>query len=67
MIERKTDITQMTISQLETKFVSVYTKLILSGTAFKVFPSVMLWGPPGVGKSQAAPRPPPKVAVRPDS
>lgn len=64
MIERKTDITQMTISQLETKFVSVYTKLILSGTAFKVFPSVMLWGPPGVGKSQAVKCIAEKVAER---
>ncbi len=29
-----------------------YINLIDSGTPFKKFPSVMLWGPPGVGKSQ---------------
>ena len=30
----------------------MYTKAILSGTPLKRLPSVMLWGPPGVGKSQ---------------
>ena len=29
-----------------------YISLIKSGTPLKKFPSVMLWGPPGVGKSQ---------------
>lgn len=29
-----------------------YISLIQSNTPFKKFPSVMLWGPPGVGKSQ---------------
>lgn len=29
-----------------------YISIINSGVAFKMFPSVMLWGPPGVGKSQ---------------
>ena len=29
-----------------------YVSLIQSGTPFTAFPSVMLWGPPGVGKSQ---------------
>lgn len=31
---------------------AAYVQLIRSGTALAVFPSVMLWGPPGVGKSQ---------------
>ncbi len=30
----------------------MYISLIRSGTPFRAFPSVMLWGPPGVGKSQ---------------
>ncbi|MCR4660628.1 MAG: MoxR family ATPase [Clostridia bacterium] len=30
-----------------------YTGLIKSGCPLKSFPSVMLWGPPGIGKSQA--------------
>ena len=29
-----------------------YISLVESNTPFKKFPSVMLWGPPGVGKSQ---------------
>ena len=31
---------------------SAYISHIRSGTPFRAFPSVMLWGPPGVGKSQ---------------
>lgn len=31
---------------------NAYISLIQSGTPFSAFPSVMLWGPPGVGKSQ---------------
>lgn len=30
---------------------SAFISLIRSGTPFRAFPSVMLWGPPGVGKS----------------
>ena len=30
----------------------VYISLISTGVPFETFPSVMLWGPPGVGKSQ---------------
>ena len=29
-----------------------YVSLVRGNTPFKSFPSVMLWGPPGVGKSQ---------------
>ena len=32
---------------------STYISAIQTGTPFKSVPSVMLWGPPGVGKSQA--------------
>lgn len=53
MIERKLDMSQMTVSQLENKFVKVYTSLIKANAPLKIFPSVMLWGPPGVGKSQS--------------
>ena len=31
---------------------NMYVKSVYSGIAFKKLPSVMLWGPPGVGKSQ---------------
>lgn len=32
---------------------NAYTKIIKNQQSIKIFPSVMLWGPPGVGKSQA--------------
>ncbi|MBQ7226431.1 MAG: AAA family ATPase [Clostridia bacterium] len=32
---------------------SAYISAVKTGTPFKKIPSVMLWGPPGVGKSQA--------------
>lgn len=64
MVERRLDTTQMTVSQLENKFVKVYTQLIWSGAALKLFPSVMLWGPPGVGKSQAVKHIAEKVAEK---
>ena len=42
----------MTISQATTQLVLAYSKLINTGLSLKKFPSVMLWGSPGVGKSQ---------------
>ena len=42
----------MTISQAAKHLVLAYSKLINSGLSLKKFPSVMLWGSPGVGKSQ---------------
>ena len=32
--------------------VKTYISLVKGNIPFKMFPSVMLWGPPGVGKSQ---------------
>jgi hypothetical protein len=40
------------INSLINMLSSTYTALIKDGVEFKVFPSVMLWGAPGVGKSQ---------------
>lgn len=42
----------MTISQATTQLVLAYSKLINTGLSLKKFPSVMLWGSPGVDKSQ---------------
>ena len=40
---------EKTISQLS----NMYSQVVYKGLSPKVLPSVMLWGPPGVGKSQA--------------
>ena len=53
MIERNADILCMSVSQLEKQLLKVYSSLIEKDIPFKTFPSVMLWGPPGVGKSQS--------------
>lgn len=53
MIERKSETIRLTVSQLEKQLINAYTSLIAKGISFKAFPSVMLWGPPGVGKSQS--------------
>ena len=46
-------IPQMTVGRLVEKLSEAYSSLINAGNPVKTFPSVMLWGPPGVGKSQA--------------
>lgn len=43
---------EMTVDQMVNQLSSAYISLIKSNIHFKKFPSVMLWGPPGVGKSQ---------------
>ena len=43
----------MTVDNLVEKLSSVYRAVISKGLPLKTVPSVMLWGPPGVGKSQA--------------
>ena len=45
-------ISTVNVNQMVTLLTNAYTSLIRSGTPLKRFPSVMLWGPPGVGKSQ---------------
>jgi len=47
------NIINMSISDLVKKLSYAYCKLIDSSLPFTMMPSVMLWGPPGVGKSQA--------------
>ncbi len=43
---------RMTVGVSVEKLGNAYCKLIADGIPFRTFPSVMLWGPPGVGKSQ---------------
>ena len=46
-------IPQMTVDRLVQKLAPAYSGLLQAGAPLRLFPSVMLWGPPGVGKSQA--------------
>lgn len=43
---------RLTVSQTVAQLAGAYTALIAKGVPLKRFPSVMLWGAPGVGKSQ---------------
>ena len=47
------NIPQMNVNKLIDVLTKSYLKIINGGVPIKQFPSVMLWGPPGVGKSQA--------------
>ncbi|MGN0907646.1 MAG: ATP-binding protein [Bullifex sp.] len=42
----------MNVDEMVSLFGKAYSGLIRNGISVKEFPSVMLWGPPGVGKSQ---------------
>lgn len=44
---------EMTVSDVVEKLGHSYIELIKKDIPFKHFPSVMLWGPPGVGKSES--------------
>lgn len=44
---------QISIEKLVNELATSYSNVINSGVPIKTFPSVMLWGAPGVGKSQA--------------
>ena len=52
MIQRSIGALQLTVGQMAKQLSKAYVSIIKSNAAFKSFPSVMLWGPPGVGKSQ---------------
>lgn len=48
-----TNVPTMTVDGLVDALSNMYSQAIKKGLPFKTVPSVMLWGPPGVGKSQA--------------
>ena len=52
MVKRNIEQGKMTVQQTVHQLADAYTALIRSEVPLKSFPSVMLWGPPGVGKSQ---------------
>lgn len=47
------NIPSMTVQKLVEDLSDAYCSLIKNGEQVKMMPSVMLWGPPGIGKSQA--------------
>ena len=52
MIAKSAHSLELTVAQMVWQLSKAYVALIQSNTPFKNFPSVMIWGPPGVGKSQ---------------
>ena len=52
MVENNISPLSLTVDKMVKQLSTAYVSLITSGTPLKSFPSVMLWGPPGVGKSQ---------------
>ena len=52
MTDNETNLTLLNVNQIVSLLSRAYIKLIKNGTPIKSFPSVMLWGPPGIGKSQ---------------
>lgn len=50
---KMTNIPSMNVEKMVEKLSNVYCTLIQNNYPIKAMPSVMLWGPPGVGKSQA--------------
>jgi len=52
MLEQTISSSTMEVSKMITYLTKAYVALIKNKVPLKKFPSVMLWGPPGVGKSQ---------------
>ena len=52
MSETESGLYAINVGQMVGMLSKAYVSLIETGTPFCSFPSVMLWGPPGVGKSQ---------------
>lgn len=52
MIKCDTQAGKLSVSEAVGQLARAYTALIRAGVSLRRFPSVMLWGPPGVGKSQ---------------
>ncbi|MCH5350897.1 MAG: AAA family ATPase [Clostridiales bacterium] len=50
---KQSDIPSMSVGRAVELLSRSYTAVIKKGLPMRTFPSVMLWGPPGIGKSQA--------------
>ena len=53
MSNLSTNIPSLNVNEAVTLLGDTYTTVINSGLSPKILPSIMLWGPPGIGKSQA--------------
>ena len=51
---KMSNIPQMNVGALSDLLTDMYASTIKNHLPLKSMPAVMLWGPPGVGKSQAA-------------
>lgn len=49
---KETSISRLTVDELAKYLSTLYSAAILSKASIKNIPAVMIWGPPGVGKSQ---------------
>ena len=52
MTDHETSLTVLNVDQMVNLLSCAYIRLLKSKTPLRSFPAVMLWGPPGVGKSQ---------------
>ena len=52
MLTHSNGIIQLNVSQMVGQLSAAYVSMIRTGTPLRRFPSIMLWGPPGFGKSQ---------------
>ena len=52
MTIENSELCAITVDEMVRMLTKAYTSLLQSGTPLHTFPSVMLWGAPGVGKSQ---------------
>ncbi len=52
MIDNESGLPLMNVQEIVNLLSRAYIKLIRNNTPLRNFPSVMLWGPPGIGKSQ---------------
>ena len=52
MIESESGFYAVTVDNMISMLSKAYISLVESNTPFRRFPSVMLWGAPGVGKSR---------------
>ena len=52
MLTQSNGLVQLTVAQMVTQLSDAFSGMINSGIPLREFPSIMLWGPPGVGKSQ---------------
>ncbi len=52
MMTQNNGIIQLDVTQMTNLLSTAYSTMINNHTPLRSFPSVMLWGPPGVGKSQ---------------